>query len=135
MINTPSDHILRAAVIGSAEGVIYAAGAINESGVCTCELAVTEGTFGRNFLRHFFSITLKEKAKLLVRTAKTYYLIRHQTKTLSKVRKVYFNDPDIRTKAFNLIPRSVFDDVDMIFWSAMTILSRYSTRLQTMPLG
>ena len=102
-------------MIGSAEGVFYAAGAVNESGTCTCELAVTEGTWGKNFLRHFFRITLIEKAKLLVRTVKAYYSIRHKPKTLSKVRKVYFNDPDIRTKAFNLIPASVFDDVDMIF--------------------
>lgn len=50
-----------------------------------------------------------------MKAAKTYYSIRRKSKTLSKVRKVYFNDPDIRTKAFNLIPRSAFDDVDMIF--------------------
>ncbi len=52
---------------------------------------------------------------MLVRTAKTYYTIRHKPRTLSKVRKVYFNDPDIRPKVFNLIQASEFNDIDMIF--------------------
>ena len=102
---------LKAAVIGSVEGVTHTVKSIQESTGYICTAAVIEGYIAKNFWHNLSSLGKSEKLKAIFKGMKAFRSFR---KILSKVPEKYFSSTYVRKNPFNIIPDKIFSDADVI---------------------
>ena len=122
------DTVRNIAVIGGVHDVLNIVSSFSSSKPNIHITAVIEDYIGKNFWTHLFKLNTIGKIKLLISTAKSHRSARHLNAKFLRRAKIYSVASVGQKNLLVGIPKSIFDEADIVFIAGLTDKKRSENR-------